>query len=161
MPLLMLPRTWPGNFRRTIDGVVLEFSPAKATEVSDADYAALIENGDVGTALYPATVDEKGRARVDQETFDTIVSSRGDEADQDARPKSAKRKRSKPSETPSDSSPNGQPGGDGNENSESNGEGENAPAGDEDPEAVAAAAAESAGADAPPAPAKPKRSRKR
>lgn len=72
MPQLMLPRTWPGHFRRTVAGELIEFAPGQATEVRDDQYEALIENGDVGTALYPAAVDDKGRARVDQETLDTL-----------------------------------------------------------------------------------------
>lgn len=72
---VMLKANWPGNFRRTILGKpkkkgqkgeqarVIEFSPGKPVEVTDAEYEFLVANGDLGSALVDAAFDAKGRAR--------------------------------------------------------------------------------------------------
>ena len=70
MPFVMLKRTWPGNFRRTITigkkgketKRVLEFSPGVPVELTPSEVDAL--RSDIGVALQPVEFDEKARPRV-------------------------------------------------------------------------------------------------
>lgn len=70
MPLVMLKRDWPGNFRRTITEKVrgkdvkrtLEFSPGVPVELTNAEIKAVLP--DIGIALLPVELDEKARPRV-------------------------------------------------------------------------------------------------
>jgi hypothetical protein len=70
MPFVMLKRTWPANFRRTITTgkknkevtETLEFSPGVPVDLSSAQVEAL--RPDIGVALVPVDFDEKARPRV-------------------------------------------------------------------------------------------------
>lgn len=70
MPFVMLKRTWPGGFRRTITigkkgketKKTLEFLPGVPVDLSAAEVEAL--RSDIGVALVPVDFDAKARPRV-------------------------------------------------------------------------------------------------
>lgn len=71
MPIVMLKRSWPGNFRRTITVKgrggketkrVLEFSPGVPVDLTAEEVEAMMP--DIGTALQPVELDEKARPRI-------------------------------------------------------------------------------------------------
>lgn len=70
MPHVMLKRSWPGNFRRTVTEKVrgkdvsrtLEFSPGVPVDLSPAEVDLL--RSDIGLALEPVDLDFKARPRV-------------------------------------------------------------------------------------------------
>lgn len=65
---VMLKKTWPGNFRRTVRDAegqprrVLEFAPGAPVELTEEEAAAVAD--DIGPALVPVMLDEKQRPRV-------------------------------------------------------------------------------------------------
>lgn len=67
--LVMLKKSWPGNFRRTIrdskgkERRVIEFHPGDPVDVSRQEYEFLVANGDLDSALQEVSLDGKGRAR--------------------------------------------------------------------------------------------------
>lgn len=67
MPHVMLKPGWPGTFHRTLrrpDGSSrsVEFGKGQPVELSDAEVASVLP--DLGRALVPVNLDEKGRPRV-------------------------------------------------------------------------------------------------
>lgn len=70
MPFVMLKKTWPRNFRRTITTLkkgketkrTLEFTPGVPVELTPAEVDAL--RSDIGVSLQPVEFDEKARPRV-------------------------------------------------------------------------------------------------
>lgn len=83
MPLVMLKRDWPANFRRTIRDKhgkavqVLEFVPGVAVEVTAKQLDSL--SGDMGHALLPARRDAKQKVRII--TDDVVAEGVADGAD--------------------------------------------------------------------------------
>lgn len=76
MPFVMLSRTWPGTFRRTVtvNGKKrqLAFSPGEPVQLKPAEVAEL--RADIGAALQPVEIDSKGRPRVITDEVDVAES---------------------------------------------------------------------------------------
>lgn len=67
MPHVMLKPGWPGTFHRTLrtpagGSRAVEFGAGQPIELSDAEVASVLP--DLGRALVPVNLDEKGRPRV-------------------------------------------------------------------------------------------------
>lgn len=90
MPSVMLKKTWPANFRRTITTGkkgketkrVLEFRPGVPVELTAAEVEAV--RADIGVALQPIEFDEKARPRVISDEVDV-----DEPAEQSIEPQSA------------------------------------------------------------------------
>ena len=71
MPYVMLRKTWPGNFRRTITTKgrggkqskrTLEFTPGVPVDLTAEEAEELMP--DIGVSLQPVELDEKARPRI-------------------------------------------------------------------------------------------------
>jgi hypothetical protein len=77
MPYVMLQKTWPGNFRRTITTKsrggkearrTLEFIPGVPVDLTGDEVSALMP--DIGVSLLPIELDEKARPRIIEDAVD-------------------------------------------------------------------------------------------
>ena len=85
MPLVMLRRDWPANFRRTVTigkkSMSYEFVPGIPVELDGRTIEAM--KRDIGKALLPCEVDERGLARV---ITDDVISSTEEAVDDGSKP---------------------------------------------------------------------------
>ena len=85
MPLVMLRRDWPANFRRTVTiskkSMSYEFVPGVPVELDGRTIEAM--KRDIGKALLPCEVDERGLARI---ITDDVISSTEEAGDDGSKP---------------------------------------------------------------------------
>jgi len=67
MPFVMLRRTWPGNFRRTIqtgkgESKQIVFTPGEPVELTKKEIEAI--GADLGVSLLPVEIEANGKIRI-------------------------------------------------------------------------------------------------
>lgn len=113
MPLVMLKRSWPGQFHRTVRDESgqplrrLDFAPGEPLQLDELEHAACADA--IPAALVYCALDEKGRARPVDEPVELsdVVQTERDSARKRAPEKGAKKGGSKPAKKGGSKPPGG------------------------------------------------------